>query len=109
MTKSELYDWLYNEGEMIFMEYNLCDVYDGQCHADRIDQRNNSFCCLDCKHLSDTGCTVKALYCKLWFCDMWNAPHLIKRRLQILHDLAFKNKLLAFRASKRKSLNVYNK
>ena len=112
MTRSEVYDFLYREGEMIFAEYNLCDVRNGQCkdHRTQIKRQGGynsldlkSFCCSNCNHLSPTGCKVKALYCKLWFCDpLLSKP--IYRRLNALKNVGYAYKIMKFRASKEESL-----
>lgn len=58
---SLLYDTLYEKASLIIAKYNPCSFKNGECF--------NYGCCYGCKHLSENGCTVKALSCKLWLCD----------------------------------------
>lgn len=66
---SEEYDAIYEEAKELFEKYNYCDVSHGQCANFKFrPDRGYSFCCSGCEHLSENGCTVKALWCKLWTC-----------------------------------------
>ncbi|MDR2418396.1 MAG: hypothetical protein LBD79_05025 [Treponema sp.] len=52
--------------DLLHKELNVCDWQDKQC------RRPYRQCCQwesVCEHLSDTGCSVESLSCKLWLCD----------------------------------------
>jgi len=72
-TKEELdaaskeYDLLYQEACDLVAEFDPCKVEDGTCLRCREGDGVN-FCCTGCKHRGAEGCTVKAIWCKLWFC-----------------------------------------
>jgi hypothetical protein len=53
----------YHELQDLFVKYDVCKLNNGQCAF-------GVPCCRDdCKHLTETGCTIKSLACKLWVCD----------------------------------------
>lgn len=60
------YYYLYNKANKLIKDVNPC-----KWKNDRCDEHNNtsSGCCGACKYLSNKGCTVKALQCKLWLCS----------------------------------------
>ena len=64
------YRRLYQAAQEVFDEYNPCDVQDGVCLRGRsgIKYDNDNFCCAGCDWLTDTGCSVEALWCKMWTC-----------------------------------------
>lgn len=68
MTKSTLYDIIFDKASSIIKAQNPCGVHkdeDGKLKClYRID-----WCCEGCKHLTPTGCGVKALSCRLWLCS----------------------------------------
>jgi len=92
------YNEIYDEAVKLFEGKNICQFgEDGLC----IRARNVSFfngdkeelCCCGCKKLcKGKGCTVKALTCKLWFCDYaWEAmPFDLKVKVQHLRERAGK-------------------
>lgn len=61
-TLSEIYDELYDRADEIMRKYNPCRFSNGKCAG-------GENCCRDCQHMASTGCTAKALACKLWLCD----------------------------------------
>lgn len=67
MTKSEIYDQLYDRAIKLMVEYNPCDIRGGICASKRLELGPN-FCCTRCINLSDSGCQVTSLLCKIWVC-----------------------------------------
>ena len=69
------YDRLYEEADRAFKEHDPCMFIDGRCVKNRTEC-NEEFkvngCCgtrsRPCEYLSLSGCTVKALGCKLHLC-----------------------------------------
>ena len=107
---STLYDEFYARGEEIFAKHNLCDVKDGKCKSYRLNEARGNFCCRNCPHLGPEGCTVKALYCKLWICSEL-IDTLSDEVLQELGDLfeeAEQLNMLRFRASKEQTFRKGN-
>jgi hypothetical protein len=64
---SAKYDELYEKASQILKKYNPCQVENWVCERGR--QGGENFCCRCCEHLSKKGCTVKALYCRVWLCN----------------------------------------
>ncbi|KKM83860.1 hypothetical protein LCGC14_1305130 [marine sediment metagenome] len=60
---SEIYDYLYEQGQRTLNAFNPCKIDDGKC-----DRHGGKCCCGGCEHLSEQGCTTRALWCKLWLC-----------------------------------------
>lgn len=58
------YDNIYDEMQALLDKHTPCKGFNGEpC-------RVGSFCCNGCRHLSDNGCTVKAMWCKFWLCSV---------------------------------------
>jgi len=94
---SEKYDDLYNQIMAILNTNNLCQFDDnGMCarsrwraaNSDRVHNSNN--CCgplngedvdIKCEYLGKTGCTVKCLHCRIWFCDYVYENNLIPEEI----------------------------
>lgn len=67
---SENYDLIYEEADKLINEYNPCQFENGKCIIAR--EKNIEICCKPCYYLTNKGCNVKALGCKLAFCpDIW--------------------------------------
>jgi len=117
---SEKYDELYQQALAVFAEYNPCkieDCSDGEhktCARGRLHDRE-SFCCYGCEHLSDDGCTVECLWCKLWFCQgppnsqydkyrgkLLNVPYEFFTKLGALRVEAEGLGMIAYRCSKER-------
>src|SRR3970282_2096940 len=96
LSKSELYDTLYQRCQEALDSANPCHINvigkTVSCeHRQRHPGSNfNGLCCRGCKHLSATGCTVKALACKFWLCHTVRLknPKLVERMEQ-LRDVAW--------------------
>ncbi len=65
-TKMIIYDQLFQEADELFKKFDPCYVIAEKCLRARFGGEN--FCCKECKYLSDSGCTIKALLCRLWLC-----------------------------------------
>ena len=86
---SRVHDNLYARADAIIKEYNPCGIAKRGKHTTCLrgdksrynallnygEERNlawvadRSFCCGGCEHLSENGCTVESIACKLWLCD----------------------------------------
>jgi len=77
MDRSLMFDYLYSEASKLMEEYDPCKIKDGECERGRRIKKgtwrgwaaHENFCCYDCKYLTDNGCSVQALWCKLWVCS----------------------------------------
>lgn len=94
------YNEIYDEAIKLLEGKNVCQFGDdGLCIRARnnilftnINQREE-LCCYGCKSLcKGKGCTVRALTCKLWFCNhAWEAmPFELKVKIQELQKRANK-------------------
>jgi hypothetical protein len=61
MKLQEAYDYLYDAANKIITADNPCRISNARCVGDKI-------CCSGCRFLSHTGCTVRALACKIHVC-----------------------------------------
>lgn len=84
--RKKLYDRLYDIGNFLLKKYNPCKIKDNDCAATFY-----SFCCSDCKYLTNKGCSVKCLWCKLWMCDA--GSDYLRGQLWILNAVARINSL----------------
>jgi hypothetical protein len=74
---------LYKKGQALIDKFNPCNITTDDkgyihCSLGRKPSRpGTTYCCDDCKYVSDEGCTVKSLGCKLGMCfqgpvrDFW--------------------------------------
>ena len=67
-ARGQLYDILLALGQQALDYYNPCDWRNGKCRRMRSSQEDGG-CCEGCEHLSQDGCTVESLACKLWLCE----------------------------------------
>ena len=80
---SALYDRIYDIADGLLKKHNPCNIHsDGtksscQCHLHTTHRIH--LCCTGCKYISPTGCTVKALACKLFLCPSIKNKVLQKR------------------------------
>ncbi len=103
--KELLYDTLYEMGQAFIKFYNPCKFgSDGKCLASRGFLNRDSFCCSKCKHVTDKGCSVKALACKLSFCGaaIQELTPVAKKFLEILQNEKEKDFPATFRMSKER-------
>jgi len=77
---SAIYDRIYDIADRLFKKHNPCNIHIKNkivlCNEfphienNKFSQQCNSLlCCGGCKHKSMTGCTIKCLPCKLFFCS----------------------------------------
>lgn len=117
LTKEEFskrYDELFQQALAVFAKYNPCKVKDCDgvhtCVRGREDDIP-SFCCYGCAHLTEDGCAVECLWCKLWFCQppsssyyqgksFLKVPEEFFKELRMLRKEASNLGMLAYRASK---------
>lgn len=113
MNRSTLYDRLYALADSVIKKHNPCVVQAetptiitciGSRHG--TDPGTINRCCSGCNHHSSTGCTVQALYCKVWLCPAarYMNNSLAITQLARLENIARKHDLLHYRASKEESL-----
>lgn len=63
------YNILYAEAKEILMKHSPCGFGNREDGRVCAGSSHKEACCRGCKNLADFGCTVKALYCKVWLCD----------------------------------------
>lgn len=100
---SKQYDRLYGLADKLFKKYNPCQIKDGNCIM------NSNCCCQGCEYLGKSGCTVKALACKLHICGayVWrdgSNEKLIKRLFR-LQRIAKELDIWFVRSSKEETFN----
>jgi|LSPZ01.1.fsa_nt_gi hypothetical protein len=61
-TKKELYLQLYDKADKLQKELDFCKWENGKCFRGRS-------CCSTCLHVTENGCSIKNLVCKLWRCS----------------------------------------
>ena len=116
-SASELYDYLYDAGQRVLDRTNPCQIRaDGTCYALRLPRTGTSLiwqqpgvmCCANCEHHTPTGCSVKALACKLWIChELREAyPELDWDLRQLLRTAAIANIPTLIRCSKEESFRT---
>lgn len=72
--KSLLYDAIYEMAQVFIKVYNPCQFGDdGKCLDSRKRSGANDFCCSNCEHVTDKGCSVKSISCKTSFCTVARA------------------------------------
>ncbi len=101
--KKLLYDTLYEMGQAFIKFYNPCEFgNDGKCLASRNHCNHASFCCSNCDYVTDKGCSVKALSCKLSFCGaaLRELTPVAMKFLDLLQDKRQKHFCATFRMSK---------
>ena len=80
------YRKLYQEGTDLFAEFDPCEIRDGGCYDGRNGGTN--FCCSKCDFITDDGCTIDSIYCKLWLCGTLRSkkelPKEFKDQLNVL-------------------------
>lgn len=99
IIKSNLYDELYQKGIDIISNIEECKncPYDYKCCKPMKE---------NCKYLSDNGCIVECLACKLYICKEIkdNYPEIVSK-LNKLTDIAKSNDIFKYYKSKEEILN----
>jgi hypothetical protein len=100
-SRAYVHDRLYALADKLLKRHNPCH---GCITHNCFSYGNDSRCCMGCPHFKN-GCTVKALYCKLWLCHSVGAQqYALVRRLERLERIAKKYNLLVARASRWETL-----
>jgi hypothetical protein len=111
---SKKYDELYNKADKLFKKYNPCKIQNRKCIVGKHCCCGNEYKTIEegrCKYLTENGCSVKSLACKLWLCYniFWKEDNKItelNNKLEKLRDKAIELKLAYFyRTSKEDVLN----
>ena len=81
----EKYCDICDRADGLFKKYNYCEIKDGTCGRFRLKTSpGKNFCCGSCEHLTETGCSVKAIMCKLWICNYKIVPEEFHKTRSIL-------------------------
>jgi len=98
---SALYDRIYNIADKLIKKHNPCNIHTTkkgfvlckQYHHHSFvawQQKQGHFlCCHACKYQSKTGCPIKCLPCKLFYCG-FVTNKILKNRLRRLKNIAEK-------------------
>lgn len=103
-TREYVHDRLYALAAKLQARYDPCK----DCIATNCFNEGPQRCCTGCPHFKEgQGCTVQALYCKVWLC--WNLHRqprywLVIERMNLLKAIAEKYNLLVARASRDETL-----
>lgn len=101
-SREYVHDRLYELADKLLKRHNPCaKCWATNCYHEHVTQR----CCEGCVYFKKgQGCTVKALYCKLWICGAVTNQAQLRRRLQRLRKIAEKYNLLVARGSREETL-----
>lgn len=75
-----LYDLLYLWANALIQKYCPCHIH--KCNGEVICKLSFGPCCGECRYLTDEGCTVMSLQCKLYLC--WEVRDTIPLHVQML-------------------------
>ena len=89
--KMKLYHKLCDISDFLLNKYKPCNFSNGVCAG-----LNKNSCCIGCKYLSERGCTVRALQCKLYLCYDVREGHLYEQ-LSKLQSVGSMNGLIHYR------------
>jgi hypothetical protein len=102
-TREYVHDRLYILADKLLKRYDPCrNCILTNCY----NEDEKARCCVGCPHFKEGhGCTVQALYCKVWLCtpEKLHNRHLAFR-LDLLRRIADKYNLLVARASRAETL-----
>lgn len=48
------------------------------------EEQKSPLCCYYCQYLTNNGCSVESLACKMWYCDTYSVNYQIKRIITII-------------------------
>lgn len=99
--RKKLYNRLYDISNFLLKKYNPCKIENDHCIMSK------NFCCIGCKYLTNKGCSVKCLWCKLWMCGA-GSDHL-RKQLWTLNSISRLNFLEYPRASKERAMKELTK
>lgn len=103
MNLAAKYDELIVEITALLDKYDPCswDCKEKDC------ARKTKGCCQGCERLSENGCTICSLACKLWICPeirLHMPEHVLDEFREVWDEAAFYD-LLTFRGSKEESVH----
>jgi hypothetical protein len=106
---SKKYDELYAKASKILDDFNPCKIENGTCLSGRSGGRN--FCCEGCPNLSQTGCTVKCIFCRTWICEeaaaaMGESYKAFNELMTRIDDEAREYGMLVFRTGKEEIMQT---
>jgi hypothetical protein len=105
--KMKLYDRLYEIADFLLKKHNPCGHSNGKCGGMKTYTFQGG-CCGECEHLRANGCSVKALYCKLWVCGAVNTE-ILHKQLKALINIASYNDLLDCRERRQYTMARLNR
>jgi hypothetical protein len=104
--KIKLHDRLYRHADRLIRKHNPCKIENGKCAYGK-------FCCNDCEHLTETGCSIECLMCKLHLCWFASNNNLsLSKTFKRMQSKAYRHNIVHFRKSKEqvtKSLYLWKK
>lgn len=98
-----MHDRLYKHANKLIRKYNPCKIKNGKCLRGKP-------CCDNCNHLTENGCAINCLMCKLYLCYRvveYNEP-LFKIFKQMWRK-ANRHNLLHMRYSKKEVIAILQK
>lgn len=102
-SREYVHDRLYELASKMLKRYNPCaECFATNCYRQHATER----CCEGCPYFKN-GCTVEALYCKLWLCrsvKLKGNTTFIAKRLHTLERIARDYDLLLARATRKETL-----
>lgn len=103
--RGEVYDRLVRLADRILAKNYVCAGCPVGCKG---QWPSRATCCSDCPNLGPSGCTVKALACKLWLCwnEKYKAGYRVNKRLHRLERIAQHYRIYVGRAGKEMSLEL---
>jgi hypothetical protein len=96
--KVQLYDRLYNHADKLIKKHNPCKMKNGKCLRGKP-------CCDNCPHLTENGCAIDCLMCKLFLC--WRVTERNESLTKIFDRIwrkAYTHNLLHLRYSKKETI-----
>lgn len=103
--KTELHDRLYRHADKLIKKHNPCEIKDRKCIVGKC-------CCDNCDHLTENGCGVKCLRCKLYLCYKARNNVSLSKTLARMLQKAYRHNIVHFRYSREqiiKTLHVWEK
>jgi hypothetical protein len=103
--KIELHDRLYNHADKLLKKHNPCKIKDGKCIVGKC-------CCDNCEHLTENGCGVWCLRCKLYLCWEARSNSPLSKTLARILQKAYRHNILGHRHSREqilKELHIWEK
>lgn len=100
--KIKLHDRLYRYADKLIKKHNPCKIKNGKC----ID---GDFCCDGCEHLTESGCSVNCLRCKLCLCWAARGNIVLDRAFDRILQKAHRHNIVHFRQSREQVIKILYK